>query len=82
LPIEIRKKTIRRRGQVFVSRKVVRGHRHPTGDFRHELRPIGIREGLDFIEKFLGGCGHGSGSHFVFVRVKRPASPYFRSNST
>ena len=57
--IEFHEKAIGSRHQIFVLRKVVRGQRHPTSEFRHNLRPIGIRERLEFIEKFLGGCAHG-----------------------
>jgi len=69
--IEFGKQAIGGRHQIVVLRQVVRGQGHPTREFRHELRPIPIRERLEFVEQLLGGLCHEIRVPFCVLRVKR-----------
>src|SRR5436189_148021 len=67
---EFERQAIGARHQVLVCRQVVRGQGHPTRDFRHEFRPIPVRQGLELVEEFLCGLRHGIRVPCCVLRVK------------
>jgi len=68
--IEFGKQVIGGRHQIVVLRQVVRGQGYPTREFCNELRPILVRERLEFIEQLLRGFRHRIRLPFCVLRVK------------
>jgi hypothetical protein len=68
--IEFGKQAIGGRHKIIVLRQVVRGQGDPTREFRYELRPIPIRERLEFVEQLLRGLRHEIRVPCCVLRVK------------